>query len=137
MSGARPISGLVAPFCLCVVASAIGVAITFLATSDAEAGPARMTATIAVALVAMPVVAVAGVFAALLERGLLPTLPLLPYLALSAVVAAGAGWAFEHVAIPKPYEPGGAFILPAIVAGLIAASLWHILVRKRKVLTHG
>ena len=137
MTGARPKSELVAPFCLCVVASACAVAVTFLVTSDAAAGPARMTATVAVVLVAVPIVAVAGIFAALLERGLLSTLPLIPYLAPSAIVAAGAGWAFEHVAIPRPYEPRGAFIPPAIVAGLVAATLWHLLVRKRKVLTHG
>lgn len=88
--------------------------------------------------ITIPVIAIAGLIVALpVERFLLDGLPVSVYLVAAIVVAGLTGYTAEMLLLAAPYRMVGATVPPAMVAGAISAGLWHLLVRKRKVSTHG
>ncbi|MBD8677530.1 hypothetical protein [Sphingomonas sp. CFBP 13720] len=89
-------------------------------------------------LLAAPVVVLAGLFVAMpLHHFVLSGTSLPVYLTLSILVAAMAGYAAETMIFGHLFVVTGSFVIPAAVAGGVSAGLWHRLVRKKKVSTHG
>lgn len=139
MSDARSLPIKAGAFALCVLAGSVAAAFILLAPSGMSAYPLDMLRGLATVLVLiMPVVTVAGLAVALpLDRFVLSELSLPFYLGTAVATGALIAMAIEALLFQVPYWVTGALVLPAAVAGGVSAGLWHVLVRKRKVSTHG
>lgn len=127
-------------FAICTFAASSAAAATILVLSGSWSrylGDALLGLSFVMLLV-LPVVTLSGLLVALpLEHFVLSRASLPLYLAISVMAAWLAGWGVEALIFRSPYIVTGSLLIPAVVAGGVSAGLWHLLVRKRKVSTHG
>ena len=139
MKGYGSFSVQAGAFAICALAASFVAGLTLLTVSGSwtyDLG-SMLLGIGATMLFAAPVVLLAGLFVALpLNRFVLSGTSLPVYLTLSISVAAMAGYAAETMIFCPPYVTGS-FVIPAAAAGGVSAGLWHRLVRKKKVSTHG